>query len=258
MSLPHALALAKKGIAVFPCWPNRKTPVCKHGLKEATTDSEIIMAWWSSYPTANIAAATGRISGVFVVDIDMKHGKNGEADLRALEAKHGPLPKTVESITPSKGRHLWFRMPKHSVPNSVAKIAPGIDIRGDGGYVLVPPSRVVEDYGAGSYHWSVDGASEFADAPEWLFPSADVSQLDTRRPPEHWQRISCGVKEGMRNQTLSSLAGYLLRKAIDPETTLELCLGWNMRCSPPLPEEEVVRTVESILKTELRRRGKAG
>src|SRR5262249_54311451 len=114
-----ALALATRGLAVFPCWQNRKTPVCKHGFKEATTDPEMIEAWWSSYLLANIAVATGRVSGVFVVDIDEKQGRAGEADLRALEVKHGPLPATIESITPSKGRHLWFRMPEFSVLSSV-------------------------------------------------------------------------------------------------------------------------------------------
>jgi Bifunctional DNA primase/polymerase, N-terminal/Primase C terminal 1 (PriCT-1) len=245
-----ALALAMRGLAVFPCWQNRKTPVCKHGFKEATTDPKIIEAWWSSYPFANIAVATGRVSGVFVVDIDEKRGRTGEADLRALEVKHGPLPATVESITPSKGRHLWFRMPEFSVPSSVGKIAPGIDIRGDGGYVLVPPSCVDSHYS-----WSVDSASEFADAPQWLFPIAEVSHIDTRRPSEHWQRISRGVSEGTRNDSACSLAGYLLRKGIDPQTALELLLGWNLRCNPPEDEAIIVRTVESILEKEIKRRG---
>jgi putative DNA primase/helicase len=141
-----ALALAERGLVVFPCCTNRKTPICKHGFKEATTDREVITEWWSNYPSANIAVATGRKSGIFVADIDVKDDRNGEDDLRALGARYGPLPDTVESITPSKGRHLWFRMPEFSVPSSVGKLAPGIDIRGDGGYVLVPPSRVVGAY----------------------------------------------------------------------------------------------------------------
>ena len=210
-NLKAALSLAEKGMAVFPCWPNKKNPVCKHGLKEATADPTIITAWWKSYPAANIAVATGRVSGVFVFDIDMKHGKDGERELRALELKHGKLPPTVESVTPSRGRHLWFRMPEQEVPNSTDKIAAGLDVRGDGGYVLVPPSYVVEDYGAGFYTWSVHSASEFADAPQWLLdlacPSTEVGQIDMRRPAEHWKRISRGVPAGTRNMSGASLCG---------------------------------------------------
>jgi hypothetical protein len=250
-----ALALAQRGLAVFPCWPNRKTPVCKHGFKEATTDPAIIDAWWSGYSVANIAVATGRISGIFVADIDEKHGRTGEADLRALEAKHGPLPKTVESITPSRGRHLWFRMPHHAVPSSVGKIAPGIDIRGDGGYVLVPPPRVVEDYGSGEYRWSVDSTSEFADAPEWLFASADIHLLDKRSLSSHWLRIARGVSQGTRNQDCASMTGKLARHGLDPELILEIALALNMRNRPPDEEQCVVDTVNSVLRMEAKRRG---
>src|SRR5262249_18429303 len=148
-------------------------------------DPEIIEAWWNAYPIANIAVATGRVSGVFVLDVDVKGGRNGETDLRALEAKHGKLPVTIETITPTKARHLWFRMPTFPVPNSVGLLAPGLDVRGDGGYVLVPPSQI----SGGRYEWSVDSAGEFADAPDWLIPSASVTQIDQRWPDEHWQRV---------------------------------------------------------------------
>jgi hypothetical protein len=245
-----ALALASRGLAVFPCWAGKKTPVCRHGLKEATTDAAIIEAWWSSYPIANIAVATGRVSGVFVLDVDIKNGRDGEAGLRQLEQKHGKLPPTIEAITPSKGRHLWFRMPAHPVQNSVSVLAPGLDIRGDGGYVVAPPSQA-----DGTYAWSVDSAGEFADAPDWIVAEVETTQLDQRRPDEHWQRICRGVSEGARNATGASLAGMLLRRGVDPHSTLELMLGWNLRCSPPQDEQDIVRTVESVLQKEIRRRG---
>jgi hypothetical protein len=246
-----ALALALRGLAVFPCWPNKKTPVCRHGLKEATTDAAIIEAWWNAYPIANVAVATGRVSGAFVVDVDVKGGRDGEADLRALEAAHGKLPPTIEAVTPTKGRHVWFRMPEHPVPNSVGMLAPGLDIRGDGGYVLVPPSQI----NGARYEWSVDSAGEFAYAPDWLFAKADIAHLDMRRPDEHWQRICRGVGAGARNASCASIAGMLLRRGVDPETTLELRLGWNLRCNPPQDEQDIVRTVESVLQKEIRRRG---
>ena len=84
-----------------------------------------------------------------------------------------------------------------------------------------------------------------------------VSQLDTRRPTEHWKRIAKGVPAGTRNISAASLCGYLLRKGIEPETTLNLMLGWDLLCTPPQGPEAIVATVESVLAKEIKRRGKA-
>src|SRR5262249_8949386 len=132
-----ALALARRGQAVFPCKPGTKEPATPHGLKDATTDLGVIERWWHTNPDYNIAIAPGAISGVFIADID---GFDAEVELRKLEAAHGTLPPTVEAIT-ARGRHAYFQMPAGSdIRNSAGKIAPGIDIRGNGGYVLAPPS----------------------------------------------------------------------------------------------------------------------
>ena len=147
-----AMALAQKGMAVFPCRPQDKRPATANGLKDATTDLDIIRQWWRQEPQFNLAIATGAISGIFVVDVD---GLDAEVELRRLEAEHGGLPSTVEAIT-ARGRHVYFRSPEIPVRNSASKIAPGIDVRGDGGYVLAPPS--IHPSGR-RYEWSVDCAS---------------------------------------------------------------------------------------------------
>jgi Bifunctional DNA primase/polymerase, N-terminal/Primase C terminal 1 (PriCT-1) len=224
---------------------------------QATTFQGVIEQWWQQWPDANIGVATGGKSGVIVLDVDMKKGKNGEAELRKLEAKHGALPPTIETITPHGGRQLWFLAPGFVVANSVDKLAPGLDIRGDGGYVLAPPSYVSDEDGAGIYVRSVDSAQTFASAPEWVFPKAEVTEIDQRRPAEYWHRLAKGVPDGYRNDSMPRLAGYLLRQGIDPQTTLELMLGWNLRCTPPEDEKKVVSTVESIALRELERRRKA-
>jgi hypothetical protein len=131
-----ALALAARGFHIFPCRPRDKRPATANGLKDATTDPDIIRAWWRQQPDNNIAIATGPASGVFVVDVD---GLDAEATLRRLEAEHGALPPTVEVIT-ARGRHIYFKWPQEPVRNSAGKIGPHIDVRGDGGYVLSPPS----------------------------------------------------------------------------------------------------------------------
>src|SRR5262245_56674086 len=110
-----ALQLEGKGIAVFPCQPRGKEPACDTGLHAATTDIERINRWWQAFPDLNIGIATGKASGVFVLDID---GEDGEGSLLKLESAHTALPPTVEVVT-GKGRHCYFRIGKHKISNSV-------------------------------------------------------------------------------------------------------------------------------------------
>ncbi len=222
---------------------------CDHGSRDHR--------WWAQWPTANIAIATGQQSGIVVLDVDEKHGNHGEAELAKLEEKHGKLPLTVETITPHGGRQLWFRAPSFAVKNSASQLAPGLDIRGDGGYVVAPPSCVSDADGAGKYTWSVDSAKEFAEVPAWVVAPPPAAELDVRRSPEHWARVvHDGATEGARNTTTASLTGWLLRLGLDFQTTLLLVLGWNVRANkPPLYESEVMTIVQSIAERELRRLG---
>ena len=193
--------------------------------------------------------ATGAISGVFVIDVD---GPDAEAELRRLEQMHGQLPPTVESIT-GRGRHAFFKMPRSQVRNSVGKIAPGVDVRGDGGYVLVPPS--VHPSGR-PYAWSVDSAKEFASAPDWLISKVSGSSSEKLAAPTEWSHLAtAGADEGQRNHALTRLCGYLLRHYIDPFVALEILQLWNAaHCRPPLPADDVNRIVGSIAGREINRR----
>jgi Bifunctional DNA primase/polymerase, N-terminal/Primase C terminal 1 (PriCT-1) len=246
-----ALAFAARGCAVFPCVPRGKAPACAHGCLDATTNTTVITRWWQGNPDYNIAIACGQPSRVVVLDID---GPDGEAALRKLEAEHGALPQTVEAIT-TRGRHLYFKAPAARVPNSAGQIADYIDVRGDGGYVLVPPS--VHPTGK-RYCWSVDSASTIAEMPAWLLTrlvESDPSIAPTAAPPSEWLELVRGVTEGTRNDSVAKLTGHLLRHYVHPHVTLELVRTWNAaRCSPPLADAEVVQTVKSIASKELRRR----
>src|SRR5262245_57540029 len=102
-----ALGYAERGKCIFPCKPRSKFPLTEHGFKDASSDVDRVRTWWQRAPSANIGLATGRRSGMFVLDVD---GDEGEASLRALEREHGELPATVEAITGSGGRHLFFHM----------------------------------------------------------------------------------------------------------------------------------------------------
>jgi hypothetical protein len=250
-----ALALARRGLWVFPCRPRDKIPATPHGYKDATTDADTIEHWWHLEPDCNIGVATGQRSGVFVVDVD---GEDAEAELRKLEAQHGALPSTVEAIT-ARGRHMYFVWSaKHPVPNTAGKIAPGIDTRGEGGYVLAPPS--VHRTGR-VYAWSVDSGDTFAPAPRWLLDRISNGNGDgsgAATPPKQWRELVKGVTEGQRDCSAARLTGYLLHHHVDPVVVLELMQGWNAtRCTPPLPTGDIERIVDSIAGRELKRRGAA-
>ena len=137
-----ALSLARAGIPVFPCRPDKK-PCTANGFKDATTDPSKVAAFWQANPRAMVGVPTGQASGLFVVDLDTEKDTGealGEATLAVLGLSHlliGPGAKT-----PSGGRHLYFRADglAEGLRNTVKLVGPGIDTRGDGGYVIAPGS----------------------------------------------------------------------------------------------------------------------
>ena len=241
-----ARVLAQRGLAVFPCAPRGKVPAVAHGVLEATTDPAVIDEWWRLLPDANIGIATGKISGCFVVDID---ADLGEQALRALETAHCALPPTVEVIT-GKGRHCYFRYTR-PVGCGVRRL-PDVDLRGDGGYVIAPPS--IHETGR-RYEWSVDTTSVMADAPGWLYEALEKPQ--GAKPAREWV-AAVTIVEGARNDTLASVTGHLFRHNVSPLLAAALVEAYNATyCSPPLPDDEVQRTINSIAEKECQRRGLA-
>ena len=136
--LSAARTLAMLGLAVVPIVPRGKRPLTKRGVHDATTDVLAIEQLFDRQPDANIGIATGALNGLVVLDIDPDHG--GEQSLRALLEQYGPLSPTLCVATGGGGRHLYFRHPGGTVRNSAGRLGAGLDIRGDGGYVVAPPS----------------------------------------------------------------------------------------------------------------------
>jgi Bifunctional DNA primase/polymerase, N-terminal/Primase C terminal 1 (PriCT-1) len=247
-----ALTLAHRGKAVLPCLPCDKRPATARGLKDATTNLDTIRDWWRREPLFNVAVVTGAVSGFFVVDID---GADAEVELRKLERELGELPATVEVITP-RGRHIYFKTPESPVPNSAGKIALGIDVRGDGGYVLAPPS--IHPSGR-EYAWSVDTTNTIATAPDWLLVRVTKphgAKNKSPAPPSDWRAlVADGVEQGQRDITVTRLCGYLLRHYVDPFIVLEILQLWNLaHCRPPLTQRDIERIVASIAGKEIIRR----
>lgn len=197
--LSAALAYARRGWAVFPCKVRGKAPATKHGLKDASTDPAVIRGWWREHPRANVGVVTGIAAGLWVLDIDVDpaKGEDGGASLAALERVHGPLPATAEQRTPRGGRHLLFQHPGSKIKNSAKQLGAGLDVRGDGGYIVAAPS--VHPNG-GTYDWSPAGHPdqvEIAAAPAWLLELVtdkprSRAQAPARKPRSAAELAACG------------------------------------------------------------------
>jgi hypothetical protein len=166
--LSAALDYAAEGLPVFPVVPRGKTPAVARGFHAATTNPATIRRYWTD-PDRNIGIPTGASSGFWVLDID---GDEGEANLCALERRHAAIPKTRIVIT-SRGRHAYFAYPG-SIQSSAARIAAGLDVRADAGYVVAPPS--IHESGH-VYTWSDDPPPALAAAPSWLITAARTKPM---------------------------------------------------------------------------------
>jgi hypothetical protein len=144
------------------------------GLHAASTDPATICGWWQRWPVANVAIRTGAVSGLVVIDIDPPHG--GDHSLASLGARHGPLPTALTVRTGSGGTHIYLAHPGVQIRNTAGtRLGTGIDVRGDGGYVIAPPSR--HPSGA-TYAWAGPPvATPPASPPAWL--------VEHLRAPQH-------------------------------------------------------------------------
>ena len=175
--LEAALDYAAHGLAVFPLAYRSKVPLARsRGLDDATTNPATLRRWFGRGESYNVAIRTGAASGgVWVLDVD------DDASLRALESEHGALPATRTSQS-SRGIHLWWRT-SSPIQCSDGRVAPAIDVKGDGGSIIAPPS--VHPDGA-IYRW-LDNAP-IGTAPEWLV------DLTRKRPPTISQRAVAAIK----------------------------------------------------------------
>ena len=260
-----------EGFAVFPLVAGGKTPAVEHGFKAASTDKAKIDGWFGKRPQLNVGLATGKISGFFAFDAD---GPRGKMTLAEFVRKHGPLPKTVKSLTPH-GAHFFFKWPGYWIPCSVGKLGPGIDIRGDGGYVVGPGSQTPD----GAYGFAVGRSLqdvEIAPAPSWLLKligrkpalGEPDSAPPSKPPADEMARARAYAEAALqsererlrkapahqRNNTLNvcgfKLGRYVARGLLDPaRVAAELS---DIAKAIGLEEGEIERTVESGLKAGMR------
>ena len=191
--LRAALRYAELGFPVFPC-SSKKVPLIKDWPNKASTDPTQIRDWWAKWPNAFVAIVTGERSGVMVLDAD-----STEADqaLSSFEATHGDLPETVEQTTP-RGYQLLFAH-QSGVRNSTSKIAPGLDVRGDGGFVVLPPAHNRKWIHA---PWNCD----LQQAPDWLAQLMLNGNHQSNGHSDNWQPLDIeaifdGVPHHQRDDT---------------------------------------------------------
>jgi len=242
--LAAALAYAERGWPVFPCHADKR-PRTRHGFKDASCEAAAIEDWWRRWPTANVAIACGA-AGLLVVDVDVKDEAPGRASWRWLVEQLGPeLEQTACARTPSGGWHYYFRTSRSDLGSSVGELAPGIDVRARGGYVLAPPSRGVD---GAAYRWLDDrGLERLAELPAALAARLLDPKPSSSAGPLCDDGSAPVIPAGRRNETLFGDGAAMRRRGQGRAEIAAALEQTNKRCEPPLGEEELARIIESVI-----------
>lgn len=263
--LDWALAYADRTWSVFPVHPIASSGVCScpagsgceragkhpstpHGLNDASADPNTIRGWFGSVQK-NIGIRTGLVSGFIVLDIDP--GKGGREALAALETEHGALPQTLVANTGSGGSHYLFRHPGGVVRNSVSKLGKGLDIRGDGGYIVAAPSNHIS---GGVYSWAND--LPVVDVPTWLINLIRSEKVERVEPTEDFPPASAELlvearallkrhgpavqSQGGDQHTFSAASTLVNDLALTIVEALPPFAEWNTTCQPPWRPEDLL------------------
>jgi hypothetical protein len=237
--LEQVLSLAKRGLKVFPLAPHHKLPIKGFKWKElATDDEDQISEWFAQYYDCNWAVRTGAESKVFVLDVDDVAGRDS---LSALLAR-GSLPATLMTHTGKElSFHLWFAYPSDVVIlNSANNLGPGLDVRGQGGYVVVPPSI----HPNGSIYKFDNEGNEISPAPEWLM-EAIAQGCCSERPYKCSTESARIIPVGARNETLFRDACALRRRGATEQELLAYMELANLRCEKALSDSELKKIAHS-------------
>jgi len=248
-----ALAYAVHGWHVFPlhsigangrctcrdpkCESQGKHPRTLHGFKDASSDPNRVQFAFEAYDNPNIGITTGAVSGMFVLDVDPRHG--GMKSLNELQERFGVFPETVRVLTGSGGDHYYFSHPGRPFTNKAAALGlSGIDIRGDGGYVAAPPS--LHESGK-NYEWMLgcDWRADLAEAPLALVAAIERY---SPRPSSYLSGDGKAIRisEGQRNDALFRLGCSMRRNGFGMQAICNALVGHNEEaCDPPLGEAEV-------------------
>lgn len=194
------------------------------------TEKEV-RAWWTRWPDANIAVICGHLSGMVVVDVDTKEG------IKAVGPYVGG--KTLVCTTGGGGLHYYYKHPGETAPN-VMRFLPGVDFKGDFGYVVVPPSK----HKSGKYYRWTDAQAQIDKIPDGLLPLVTGRGQKTPLTPDDWKT---DLQDGERDVEITRRAGRLLQAGVPAIECLETMLTVNQKyCKPPLSVAQVKKIVKSI------------
>ena len=244
-----AQGLATFDWPVFPVNPDTKAPLITSWQSRATCDRSGIVDLFKDYPSAAIGLVTGQKSGLVIIDIDKRENFCGLQNFKDAGHKLSP---TVSASTPRGGIHLYFKAPSCEVPCSVSKIAEGVDIKGDGGFIISPPS--ITKWGKYSWECSYQIFQQGPlPLPEKFYMPVGHKRLvkntgDAKRSVS--SRLLETIVEGNRNDEITKRCGLLVSRypANDALKMLELI---NQKCcQPPLDQRELHQIFASISKRE--------
>lgn len=253
------------GWSVFPLAYGRKKPIIKWEQFQTRKATEEEIDQWERVDREQIALVCGKISGVVVIDVD---GQVGLDSLAGFDWPEGPIVQTRSPKHVPGGRwHWFFKHPGGTVANGIG-VLPGVDIKGDGGYVVLPPS--IHPVTKEPYMWPEGASWRDHDCPPlppqvlaapWFTwdeggaaASARVklSPTDLLPPEAAWDAREAA--EGARNSTAASMAGHYYALGLGPVEVLNILRGWNAaHCHPPLPDRELVTVIQSIGRAEASR-----
>ena len=247
--------IGEHNLKIFPADPDTKRPLVRGWQEKASKDPDQITQLFDLFDSPMIGVPTGPLNGISVLDIDHRPTGNG---IWELEEKGITLPCTRASTTPSGGRHYYFRTGELEIPNSAGRIAPLVDFRGKGGYVIAPPSESSK----GRYEWeSVFCFKEASFQPiseYWLnlampqvviMPKKQKSHLGFNKSRGRGWLLE-PIIEGQRNNEMTRRAGYLLKKNNRSQAWYLFEKMNSLLCEPPLDFIELRQIFESIAKRE--------
>ena len=262
MRLADAAArFAAVGLPVFPCVPGEKRPLVRRGFRDASTDAQQVAAWWSRWPSANIGIPTGAVSGVEVVDVDVHPTGTGFPAFREAHRQGHAAGWAALVRTPSGGLHAYYPVNPDRAQSSWQAARAHVDFRGDGGYIIAPPSKVLRPGGVRAAYRLIVASGDTpvpVDAVrlrEFLDPRTPIS-IDRARAARFERRGSdakvlagwvAGRGEGERNRGLFWAACRLAESGTPLDATLD-ALGPAAEHAG-LGPREIMATIRSAYRT---------
>lgn len=244
--LEYALDYVDRGLRVFPLAPRAKTPMgclAPHGCKDATLDAEQIKKWWNAYPNCNIGIATG--DGLGVIDVD-RHGSDKAYEyIEQWEKDNTTLPYTLKANTGQDGNHILYWFDSNDLKNSTSSI--GIDFRGQGGYIVAPPS--IHPVTGKAYEWANNAEIAKADTTVLAFiESLKGEKKETNALVGTRYHLPEMITRGERNTELFKYAASLQGRGFsDDEIELQLTSAATKHCDPPLNVSEIKKLLDNVL-----------